>query len=190
MGHLWGIWRWAGARALIPFEDGQKWETVRGVPPDRSGREVKRQPFTADQVNTLFAAHKRGTRMGDIIRFALVTGCRSNEMASLLRSDVDEGADAFSVKDGKTVNPTRWVPLGKAAQGLLQARLAMHPTSDRVFPEWPIRPSSGVAGSLPQAFTRSAAASWAQTLTASSTSTPSGTTGAPPPATPGSTGPT
>lgn len=108
---------------------------VRGVPTQNPSREDSRRPFTAAEVAALLTTHKPGTRMGDVIRLALVTGCRSNEIASLLRTDVDDDASAFRVRTGKTENAARYVPLGEAAQSLLRERLAQHAAADRVFPD-------------------------------------------------------
>ena len=85
---------------------------------------------------------------------ALLTGCRAGELTLLRVDSVDKGAVGFDVEDGKTENARRYVPVPECLQPLLSARLESVPSDGRVFPEWPVRPSSGKCSALSQSFTR------------------------------------
>ena len=113
-----------------------------------------RSLFTHEQVTKLLTTFPQGDRLGDVMRLALVTGCRSDELAGLTVDAVDADAGGFRVRQGKTGSARRYVPLTGPAQGLLQRRLEAFARDGRVFPEWPVRPGSVKTSALPQAFTR------------------------------------
>jgi integrase len=152
---LSGIWVWAAERGFTAIDAENPWKGARGIAKAKAPSQQERSLFTPEQVATVLRAFPHGHRLGDVFRLALVTGCRVDEIASLLVSDVEADVSGFTVRAGKTVNASRYVPLIRPAQGLLQARLeALVNGEARVFPEWPVRPSTGKSSALPAAFTR------------------------------------
>lgn len=151
---LAGLWAWARQRDFLPADAVDPWQEPRGIRRAKPARQDGRSMFTPDQVKALFSKFPQGHRLGDAMRLALVTGCRSDELAVLTVDAVDNGATGFRIRAGKTENAPRYVPLTGAAQGLLQRRLGATAKDGRVFPEWPVRPASGKCSALPQAFTR------------------------------------
>jgi integrase len=89
-----------------------------------------------------------------LLRLALVTGCRVDELASLRKAQVETDASGFTIMEGKTANAKRYMPVPEGARALLQARLDQHPADERVFPEWPVRASTGKVSAASQWFTR------------------------------------
>ena len=102
----------------------------------------------------LLKATVRGTREGDALRLALVTGLRADEVAMIRSDDVSLDGSSFHIRDGKNENAVRFVPLVGDAQSLMRDRLSVHGSSGRVFPDWPIRPSTGKVYAISQWFTR------------------------------------
>ena len=124
--------------------------------------DTKRAAFTPEQVTSLFAGFGWGSRQGDILRLALATGCRADEMGALPLQNAHADGSCFDISRGKTENAARLVPLVGDAQELLRLRVEAAtkaqidvPTSERrLFPEWPLKPSTGKANSVSQWFTR------------------------------------
>jgi integrase len=101
-------------------------------------------------------------RQGDLMRLMLVTGCRIDEIGSLLLKDVQETGESSRITSGKTDNAARYVPVVEAAMSLLAQRYANAnarqqdlPFHDRrLFPELPLKPATGKVYSASQWFTR------------------------------------
>jgi integrase len=128
----------------------------------RSG-DAKRTAFTPEQVASLMAGWKHwGTRQGDIMRLALVTGCRADEMGALPLLNVRADGSCFEISRGKSANAARLIPVIGDAQELLRRRVEVATKAQgdlpalerRLFPEWPLKPSTGKANSVSQWFTR------------------------------------
>ena len=153
---LSGVWVWAAERGFIAFEAENPWKGARGIAKAKAPSQRVRSMFTPAQATTILRVFPHGHRLGDVFRMALVTGCRVDEIASLLVSDVERDATGFTVRAGKSVNASRYVPLIKPAQKLLKGRLerVMEGGEERLFPELPVRPSTGKSSALPAAFTR------------------------------------
>ena len=170
--HLRGLWAWAitdrrilresnGAAVSNPWVNDE-----RGVSRKRTNKATKtqkRDAFTADEVTKLFnACPDRGAKKADILRLALATGVRADEVASLELMHVEPDGAGFTIPDGKTHNARRFIPLVEDAQRLLRERViaAAEAQEDRLsderrlFPEWPQRPSNGKASAVSQWFTR------------------------------------
>jgi integrase len=127
-----------------PFE-GQR---LKGV------ARVHYEPFTDDELATLFAdaklevapqKHTTTTALPWCMLIAAFTGCRRDEIASLMASDVKQtgGIWFFDIRDGKTENAERVVPLHHALidAGLLRYRDALSHGS-RLFPSLKGSPSA------------------------------------------------
>ncbi|SDX99842.1 Site-specific recombinase XerD [Albimonas donghaensis] len=152
---LVGLWNWAIERGLLDRNSDNPWvlkRTVRLAKDTVQGRE----DFSGEEVVKLLAACPRGGRMGDAMRLALVTGCRSDELGQVRLTDLDGDGRGFRIREGKTENAARWLPLPEVVQELVSARLAASPSNadGRLFWDWPVRPSNGKCAALPQAFTR------------------------------------
>ena len=151
---LKAVWDWAVQVGHLPKSLGNVWASETRIRTRSDAAKATRQDFTAEQMSKLLGATERGTREGDIIRLALAGGCRVSEVALLPLSAVEKDGSGFFIAEGKTRNATRFVPLVGAAQSVLQARLAASAGSGRLFPEWPVRDSSGKSGAVSQWFTR------------------------------------
>jgi integrase len=167
-----GLWSWAlvdkgylkgrgGKAQPNPWVITEK-GTSKKRATTRSG-EAKRTAVTPEQVASLLAGWDDwGTRQGDIMRLALVTGCRADEMGALPLMNVRVDGSCFEISHGKSVNAERLVPVVGDAQELLRRRVmavanaqAVMPQSERrLFPDWPLKPSTGKANSVSQWFTR------------------------------------
>jgi len=110
--------------------------------------------FSPDQWSRLMKACPAGEPLGDLLRIALVTGCRRDEIACRSAAEVLKDGSGFIVPDGKTENARRFVPLheGTAAHDVVKRRFN---AGHDLFPELPVRPSNGYRGGpLTQRFTR------------------------------------
>jgi len=127
-----------------PFE-GQR---LKGV------AQVHYNPFTDDELATLFAdakleigpeKHTTATALPWCALIAAFTGCRRDEIASLLASDIKQtdGVWFFDIRDGKTDNAERVVPIHRALihAGLLRYLDAL-PRGSRLFPSLRGSPSA------------------------------------------------
>ena len=71
------------------------------------------------------------------------------------RDSVEGGATGYTILQGKTENATRYVPLVDMAQRVIKARLKKAGGSGPLFPEFPVRKSTGKrGGAASQKFTR------------------------------------
>lgn len=119
---LRGLWRWAIERRFTRKGYTDPWSFARSTPRAKRASQADRSYFNPQQVALLFAASPIGTREGDILRLALATGCRADELASLSAMDVLEGGAAFQLLKGKTANAQRYIPL--VAEAAAQTRSA------------------------------------------------------------------
>lgn len=170
--HLRGLWAWAITdRRVLRGQGGvaipNPWtREERGVSRKRTNKAKKtqtRDAFTADEVSKLFKAEPNwGTKKADVLRLALATGVRADEVASLGLMHVEPDGVGFYIPDGKRPNAKRFIPLVEDAQRLLRRRVEVVAKvqagvpyeEQRLFPEWPQRPSNGKASSVSQWFTR------------------------------------
>ncbi|PQV57838.1 site-specific recombinase XerD [Defluviimonas denitrificans] len=148
------IWVWAMETRRLGPDATNPWDFPEGL--SRSGIKTERQrdPYAPEETAKLLKATSRGTRQGDVIRLAIATGCRVDELASLNVAQVKPDGTGFRVEDAKTKNGNRFIPVVGEARTLLQARLAAHGSTGRLFPEWPIRPATEKAAAVSQWFTR------------------------------------
>lgn len=148
------VWVWAIGEGHLGKKAPNPWEFRRGLRRFINQRERVREDYQPQEFSALLQATKRGTKEGDILRLAIASGCRADEMATLSTSDVRPDGSGFSLAQGKTGNAKRFIPSVEDAGDVLRARLKAHCASGRVFPEWPIRPASGKAAAVSQWFTR------------------------------------
>lgn len=100
-----------------PFEN-QHLEEVRGI------RKKERKAFTIADIQKLHEAAK-GKTLGDLIMLGAYTGARIEELCQLKVSDVvkEDGVDCLYIRDGKTHNAERIVPIHKDLKPLLNSLL-------------------------------------------------------------------
>ncbi|MBL6426701.1 MAG: tyrosine-type recombinase/integrase [Maritimibacter sp.] len=148
------LWDWAiSDRELTSAKyRSNPWDFGCSIPRDRKRDEGVREAFTASEVQALLAPKPRGTREGDAFRLALATGARINELVLLEVADVEPDASGLYIREGKSSNAARFVPLVGDARALMGARLSAHGQTGRVFPEWPIKPSTGTCGAVTRWF--------------------------------------
>ncbi|MFW2544037.1 tyrosine-type recombinase/integrase [Primorskyibacter sp. 2E107] len=169
---LRGLWAWAiEDKKLLRGQRGRPirnpWNIVtKGTPKTKASRprpEESRAAFTPEEVTALFeGTRQQGSREGDIVRLALATGCRADEIGSLHLRHVRSDGSGFDIAKGKTDNARRFVPVVEEAQRLLKNRIREATAKQagtpedtmRLFPEWPLKPSTQKANSVSQWFTR------------------------------------
>lgn len=141
---LSGVWTWAEERGLIP-EDSNPWKgggaRLRKV--KAKAADDERTIYTPEQARRLMRGLPLGSALGDLFRLCLVTSCRMNEVASLRVEAVEEDGSGFTIRDGKTKNARRYVPLISPARDLVLRRLEQDVPTGRLFPERKERASSG-----------------------------------------------
>lgn len=148
------LWVWAIGQGLLGKKATNPWVFPKGIRRADRQRVQVRQDYQPDEFSKLLHATKRGSKEGDLLRLAIATGCRADEIATIATVLVRVDGRGFDLVDGKTQNASRFVPVVGDARSLLQARVEIHGASGRIFPEWPIRPASGKAAAVSQWFTR------------------------------------
>lgn len=169
---LRGIWAWAITdKKLLKTKSGQPIRNPwiiegRGTPKKKATKKRAnegRRPYTAEEATKLLKGFPEwGSRQGDLLRLALATGCRADEIGSLMLQHVRRDGSGFTVPKGKTENARRYVPLVEDAQRLMAKRVLLvadkqretPELEQRLFPEWPLKPSTLKANSASQWFTR------------------------------------
>lgn len=145
---LSALWSWARRRGLT---EAQPWsDQGRGLKKKAAQRaEESVRPYTASELVRLLDADPNANRkwlygpaVWDLLRLGLLTGARLNEICSLERRDVSEDASVIRIRDGKTANARREVPVHPLIRPILYARVAALPKadpspSDPLFPELP-----------------------------------------------------
>ncbi len=91
---------------------------------------IKRTPLIEAQLQTLLTSHtesKYDPLIHDLMRLALVTGARLEELCALRQEDISEKDGLFSmfVRDGKTENAIRTVPFHKMVTPIIRRRLTV-----------------------------------------------------------------
>lgn len=148
------VWVWAIGEGHLGKKAKNPWEFRKGLRRTINKRKRVREDYQPHEFSALLKATTRGTKEGDILRLAIASGCRADELATLSIADIRPDGSGFTLAQGKTDNAKRFIPLVEDAREVLTARLTAHGASGRLFPEWPIRPASGKAAAVSQWFTR------------------------------------
>lgn len=148
------LWLWAIESGHLGKKAQNPWEFRKGLRRSTGHREQVRQDYQPEEFSKLLTATSRGSKEGDLIRLAIATGCRADELATISSDQVGKDGSGFHLIDGKTKNARRFIPVIGDARALLKARVMAHGPTGRLFPEWPIRPASGKAAAVSQWFTR------------------------------------
>ena len=132
---LAGLWAWAieGGKTTVkanPWLAREK--RVPRVKRRAGAGGQDRTMYQPDEAAKLLRALPRGSRLGDLFRLALVTGCRVDEMAQIRKAALvypareAEAKDAagslpigFLIASGKTENARRFVPVPEIARSIL-----------------------------------------------------------------------
>lgn len=149
------IWVWARKRGNLPRTAENPWHEQAPTAKEVKADAAEFRIFTPEEVKKLLAAIPAGKPLGDVIRVALLTGVRLEEVAGLDASQVDAEARWYFVRKGKSDNAPRYVPLVDMARDVIKARLLKVESQGPLFPDVPVRKSTGKqGGALSQAFTR------------------------------------
>ena len=152
---LRSVWEWAKGQDILPREVLSPWDQQGPSSAAIAAAKKSRRRFEPEEVKKLFAAQAEGTALGDIIRIALLTGVRLEEIAGLDCRSVDPKARWYTVEKGKTGNAARVIPLVDVAQRIVLRRFKAANSTGPLFPELPIRQSTGKRGGAPsQRFTK------------------------------------
>ena len=149
------MWDWAVSdRKLVAAKYRKNpWIFDKTVPRSKRTDTAQREAFSPVEMSSLLEATKRGTRGGDALRLSIATGVRINELLLLTTADIEPDGTGFNIREGKTENATRFIPLVGDAQHVLRARITgLAAPHGRVFPEWPIKPSTGRCGAVTRWF--------------------------------------
>jgi integrase len=119
---LSSLWRWLKSRGLAqdnPWRDHEL---------GAAKRTRERRGFTDEQLKLLLVGSYQGryrTILYDLVRLALVTGARLEELCALRTDDVEEREDGFwlTIRKGKTDAAARSIPVHPSAINILQRRL-------------------------------------------------------------------
>ncbi|SIO36129.1 hypothetical protein SAMN05444722_1667 [Rhodovulum sp. ES.010] len=98
------LWVWAEENGRLPKRYRNPWVFPRGISRTNNKREQVRENFQPEETSKLLAATERGTREGDVVRLAIATGCRADEIAMITTDQVKEGGEGFYLLDGKSKN--------------------------------------------------------------------------------------
>lgn len=149
------VWRWAMDRGVLEYAAFTPWD--RQAPKGKQAeRTVKRRrPLEPAEAQRLFGEAPKGTPLGDIMRVALLTGVRLEEVASLTAEQLDGDCNGYEILEGKSENAARYVPLVGDAYEVIAARRERIGSSGPLFPELAVRESTGKrGGAISQRFTR------------------------------------
>jgi len=127
---LKSLWGWAKEVGKIDENRPNPWGFPRGIPRSGKRRPMNRDIFAPEEFCKLLMATERGDKHGDLLRLAIATGCRVDELASLEIGQIIEGGKGFHLDGGKTSNAVRYVPVVCASRDVLETRIA----SGRVVP--------------------------------------------------------
>jgi len=127
---LSSLWRWMVKRGIV---EENPW---REQAPPKDKTRTKR-PFTEDELVKLLKGKPGGPIGGrvlpDLMRLALLTGCRLDELCSLKAADVRDGA--LSITAGKTDAAVRAVPIHPLAKPIIERRTKGRQKSEFLFRE-------------------------------------------------------
>lgn len=151
-----GLWRWAVRRG---YAETNPWhDQTAGLKQGRNatqGTTEKTGYSDTDLVKLIVADNEKlapggggyGPIFWDMIRLALLTGARADELLSLRLCDVIEDGTAIATpQGGKTKNAARIIPLHAIAQRVVQERIASlgeQPPEAPLWPEVPLSPAEG-----------------------------------------------
>ena len=157
------FWTWAIVRKKVKSEVNP-FENPKGLNRKKRNKQAKRDMYSPEEVGKMLSEFPRDDRLGCVFRLSLITGCRATELCKVLLSDIADDLSHFFIPDGKTDNAVRIIPVPLFARDLFELRVAkareLHQQHGdaaaewRLFPDYPLRPTTGKASSLSQQMTR------------------------------------
>lgn len=134
---LSALWKWMVRRGVVEVNP---W-SGQGDYSRRNKAARTKRPFNAEELVKLLGADPvavMGARYGvpitDLLRLGLLTGTRLNEMCMLRVEDVLVKDQAIHVREGKTENAERIIPVHNAVWPLVERRL-QEAQDGQLFPE-------------------------------------------------------
>ena len=132
---LSSFWSWLEERGLS--EEGSNPWLGRLRKRGKRAEEVKRRQWTDAELPKLLTGHttpKYKATLHDLVRLALVTGARLDELCSLKKTDVEKRKDGWwiCIRQGKTEAAIREVPVHESVAHVLKRRLST--ADDYLFP--------------------------------------------------------
>lgn len=123
---LSSLWRWLERRGLAP-KDSNPWLRQLGENSGKRGQAKPRSQWKDEQLVELLAGEmtpQYTATLHDLVRLALVTGARLDELCSLKTSDAERRKDGWWIKitEGKTLAAVREVPIHESAAHVLERR--------------------------------------------------------------------
>jgi integrase len=141
---LWSLsrlWAWLESKG---YTEGNPW---RGHDVGRTGRSARdkqqERPFTPDELRALLAGNARQP-LRDMMRLALLSGARIEELSLLRVKDIDTADGTMSLlADPKTPSSRRIVPIHSAVRNAVDARMKGREANAFLFPELGPAPKEG-----------------------------------------------
>ena len=123
---LSALWNWLEDRGLAPKDSNPWLRQLRGKRGKR-GRETPRSQWKDAQLVKLLTGEmtpQYTAILHDLVKLALVTGARLNELCSLKTTDIDNRKDGcwIIIREGKTQAAVREVPIHPSATHVLERR--------------------------------------------------------------------
>jgi integrase len=120
------LWGWLEVRGLAPKDSNPWLRQLRGKRGKR-GQETQRSQWKDAELVKLLNGEmtpQYTATLHDLVRLALVTGARLNELCSLKTSDVEKRRDGWwiVIREGKTQAAVREVPIHDSAAHVLERR--------------------------------------------------------------------
>src|SRR5262245_17193731 len=123
---LSSLWRWLERRGLAP-KGSNPWLGQLGENTGKRGQEKPRSQWKDEQLVKLLAGEttpQYTMTLHDLVRLALVTGARLDELCSLKTADADKRTDSrgIIIREGQTQAALREVPIHESAAHVLERR--------------------------------------------------------------------
>lgn len=153
---LRSYWKWLGEQKHVKVTD--VWSAPLPKAKLTGGRHTNeepdegKRPYTADELKKLLTGRPADAQLLDLIRLGALTGMRLEEIYRLRVRDVVDGF--FLVRDGKTVNAKRRIPVHTALKGLVEGLQKGKEAGDYlVDPTAPVIEKTGIrSGAASKAF--------------------------------------
>lgn len=146
---LRSYWKWLVAHQHLP-QGTDPWSSPLPKP-KTSGRHTSlepdegKRPYSAEELKKLLSGKPREARLLDLIKIGALTGMRLEEIYRLRVRDVVDGF--FLVRDGKTVNAKRRIPVHPDLEALVASLLEGKEAGQYlVDPDAPVIENTGLRG--------------------------------------------
>jgi integrase len=114
---LSALWKWLRKRGLVNEEN--PWEGQGDYTRRTKARKAEKRAYTAEELVKLLSADPRDVyasdtyapALWDLMRLGLLTGARLDELCSLRVEDIDAKERTIRIRDGKTENAQRTIPV-------------------------------------------------------------------------------